>query len=50
LMSVLRTTKAPISMRNGTLQMKLGLEISGQALRSTPTRRRFVSSIAIGCG
>ena len=29
-MSVLRSTKAPISMRNGTLQLKVALEISGE--------------------
>jgi hypothetical protein len=29
-MSVLRSTKVPISMRNGTLQLKVALEISGK--------------------
>jgi hypothetical protein len=49
-MSVLRTTKAPISMRNGTLQLKLGFEISGEALWSALILWRFVSSIATACG
>jgi hypothetical protein len=48
-MSVVRTTKAPISMRNGTLQLKVTLEISGEALWTSATRR-FVSSIVIVCG
>jgi len=44
-------------MRNGTLQLKLKLEILGEARTreafrswSAATRRRFVSSIAIACG
>ena len=49
-MSVLPTTKAPISMRNETLQLKRVLEISGEALSIAAARRRLVASIAIVCG
>jgi hypothetical protein len=31
-MSVLRSTKSPISMRNGTLQLKVAPESSGKSL------------------
>jgi hypothetical protein len=37
-------------MRNGTLQLKLRLEISGEPLWSAVTRRRFVCAIVIVCG
>jgi hypothetical protein len=33
-MSVLSSTKSPISMRNGTLQLKVAHEISGEPLWS----------------
>ena len=49
-MLVLRSTKAPISMRNETLQLKLEIAILGEALWSAATRGRFVPSIAIACG
>jgi hypothetical protein len=56
-MSVLRTTEAPISMRNARLQLKVALEISGEPRTgegfgswSVATRRRFIFSIAIVCG
>ena len=46
----LTQTKAAIPMRNGRLQLKVALEISGEPLCSAATRRRFVCSIVIICG
>jgi hypothetical protein len=37
-------------MRNGTLQLKAALEISGEPLWRAATRRRFVSSLVIAGG
>jgi hypothetical protein len=37
-------------MRNGTLQLKVAPEISGEPLWSAAIRRHVVSSIAIACG
>jgi hypothetical protein len=37
-------------MRNGTLQLKVAPEISGEPLWSAATQRRFVSSLVIACG
>jgi len=48
-MLVLPTAKAPVSMRNGTLQLKVALAISGGALSSWATRR-FVLLMVIVCG
>jgi hypothetical protein len=50
LMSVLPPTKAPISMRNETLQLKRVIETSRRALGIAAACRRFLSFSGIFCG